>query len=190
MDLYLMNEPESNEYNVLKELFPAKAPEISPDGVFCAVSEEKIELHGMTVLGECAPDNGADPITLELLKRAKEAASAGTGKVSLVLAGSGIAAAARQYFAHGADRIFVYDDPVLRTPSESCLRAVLAHFLTNYKPDCILGTGNPIGTVLFSGIAQYGLLNPDKMPRISSAFPANPEHRGELILCEIPEPVI
>ena len=182
-----MNEPETNEHNILKDLFPVKTLEISPDGVYCAVSEEEIELHGITVFGECAPDNGSAPVTLELLKRAKEAAAEDTGKVSLVLAGSGIAAAARLYFAYGANRIFVYDDASLRTPSESRLRAVLAHFLTNYKPDRILGTGDPIGTVLLSGIAGAGLPDPDKTPRISSGYKADPEHLGELILCEIPE---
>lgn len=182
-----MDKAEENR-GCLADLFPIKDLEMSTDSVFRAVSQENIELHGVTVFGECHVGTDPDPIILELLKRARKRIGADGAKVSLVLIGSGIAAKARAYFAYGADRIFVYDDPELGTPSAGQFTAVFRHFLRNYKPDTILGTNTtPSGKTLLTGLVKAPFVFHDQAVRVSSEFCADRSRHGELVLCEIPD---
>ena len=182
-----MNRTDETERGTFETLFPIKTLTMSTDGVFRADSEEDIELHGITVFGECTADDDPDPVIPELLKRAKAETTESSGKVSLVLIGDGITAAAPTFFTFGADRIFVYDDPSLRTfPGKGCL-AVLRHFLSNYKPDSILGTNNTIGRTLLAGITKPGIEFSEKPLFRGNSSEPKPDLFGELILCEIPE---
>ena len=173
-----------NESHRLAKLFPVKDLLMSTDGVFYASSEGNIELHGVTVFAEYTAEAEPDPVIPELLKRARERTDAG-GKVTLVLTGYGITAAARMFFAYGADRIFIYDDPGFRAPDPDQYEAVFKHFLENYKPDIILGTGNETGKALLGSLVGASIEFSGKPLRISAGITPDPSRRGELVICKL-----
>ena len=173
-----------NGNHSLAELFPIKDLQMSTDGMFLAASEADIELHGVTVFSGFTADGEADPVIPELLKRAR-AKTDEKGKVTLVLIGSGITAASRMFFAYSADRIFIYDDPAFRAPDPDQYEAVFRHFLENYKPDVILGTGNEAGKALLGCLAGASIEFPEKPLRISAEIAPDPSHRGELVICKL-----
>lgn len=171
-----------NKNGGLSELFPLRDLLMSTDGVFYATSEDEIELHGVTVFSEFQAEGEPDLRIPELLKRAREKTDA-SGKVTLVLTGSGITSAARSFFAYGADRIFVYDDPAYQSPEG--YKDIFRHFLTNYKPDSIMGTGNKTGKAMLGCLAGAVIGFPGKPVRISPEFTPDPSRRGELIICKL-----
>lgn len=65
--------------------------------------------NSILVVGEVT-DGGLAPITAEMLGAARNLASDGVG---CVLMGSGVESAAQAAIAHGADEVFVVDDPAL-----------------------------------------------------------------------------
>ena len=157
---------------------------MSTDGVFLASSEAEIELHGVTVFSEFTPDREPDPVITELLRRAREKTDA-AGKVTLVLTGSEITAASRVFFAYGADRIFIYEDPELSSPAPGQFEAVFSHFLKNYKPDLIMGTANEAGKALLCCLIGAPIVFPEKPLRISAGLTPDPDRRGELVVCRL-----
>lgn len=165
-------------------MFPISDLLMSTDGVFYATSEEDIELHGVTVFSGFMAAEDPDPLIPELLKKARSRTDSG-GKVTLVLTGSGITAAARAFFAYGADRIFVFDDPSYQSPSMDQYEAIFRHFLENYKPDAIMAAGNEAGKALFSCLTGAAVGFPEKPVQISDGIPADPARRGELVICKI-----
>ena len=173
-----------DESHKLAELFPVEDLLMSTDGVFLASSEGDIELHGVTVFSGFDAEAETDPVIPELLKRAREKTDE-SGKITLVLTGHGITAAAREFFAYGADRIFIYDDPALQFPTLEAFKAVFGHFLTNYKPDLILGTGNEAGKALLGSLAGASIEFPEKPLRIAAGITPDPSRRGELVICKL-----
>ena len=182
-----MDETENITRGELEDLFPIRDLYLSPASLYWAYSEGDIELYGGTVFAEWNTGTGPDPFISQLLKKAGEWPANDRSRISLVLIGSGIAAEARCWFARGADRIFVYDDPRLKMPSAGQFTAVFRHFLENYKPNLILGGANRAGIILLADLMKVDLPFPDKPLRISKKFKVDPSHRGELVLCEIPD---
>ena len=172
------------ERGSLAKLFPIKDLLMSTDGVFYASSEEDIELHGVTVFSGFTADADPDPLIPELLKRARSRTDE-SGKVTLVLIGSGITADARSFFAYGADRIFIYDDPEFRSPAQDRYKAVFSHFLENYKPDAVMAAGSETGKALLSCLTGAVVKFPEKPLKLSAPIPPDPARRGELVICKI-----
>ena len=124
-----------------------------PEGAFeyresIISAANKAEWQGIAVFGEFLPDGTIHPVVLELLGKARELADKIGSRVSLVLIGSGLVENARSYFANGADRVFVYDDPLLAAYDTERYTTVLTHFIENYKPSAILVGGTPLGRTL------------------------------------------
>ncbi len=124
-----------------------------PEGAFeyresIISAANKAEWQDIAVYGEILPGGTIHPVALELLGKARELADKISAKVSLLLIGSGLVESARKYWANGADRVFVYDDPVLASFDLERYTAVLTHFIENYKPSTILVGGTPLGRTL------------------------------------------
>ena len=170
----IINPEKINDRSILKSLCPFDAIEVQSDGLIriteaCRLCKNcvkngpegafeyresiisaanKNEWRGIAVFGEFLPDSTLHPVVPELLGEARRLAAKINSKVSLILIGSGIVENARQYFANGADRIFVYDDPLLSSFDLERYTTVLAHFIENYKPSTILVGGTPLGRSL------------------------------------------
>ncbi len=110
----------------------------------CASSESenrkfsKTDYLDIAVYGEQQPDGNLHPIVFELLSKARELADQTSVKVALVVIGNQISRKARDFFRFGADRIFVYDDPIYTDLSMDVAHSVFDHFIDNYKPSVIL----------------------------------------------------
>ena len=150
------------------------------------------EWRGVTIFGELLPDGTPDPAALDLLGKARKTADETDDKAQLLLIGDGLVETARAYFANGADRVFVYDDPALKEYDDEQYAAVLWHFVDNYKPAALYFIQTPCGKMLASRII-------DRLKTVmpfegetaftegsSAAAAPDPSRRGELVICEIP----
>ena len=151
------------------------------------------EWRGVTVFGEFLEDGSLHPLTMILLEKARKLADDDNDKAQMLLIGDGLVASARDYFTYGADRIFVYDDPDLATPDTLRHTEIMAHFINNYKPAAILFPQTELSNHLADCILRYAEAWGNKMESFSFREPIipagvpNPAHRGELVICEIPE---
>ena len=151
------------------------------------------EWRGVTVFGEFLEDGFLHPLTRTLLEKARKLADDDNDKAQILLIGDGLVASARNYFAYGADRVFVYDDPDLATVESQRYTEVMAHFIDNYKPAAILFPQTELSNHLAACILRYAKAQENKMESLSFREPIipvgvpNPAHRGELVICEIPE---
>ena len=116
------------------------------ENVISAANKE--EWRGISVFGEFLPDGTLHPVVPELLGKARELAGKSDEKVNLVLMGDDLLDKAQTYFALGADRVFIYEDPRLVNFDLERYTTVLTHFIDNYKPSTILVGGTPLGRSL------------------------------------------
>lgn len=77
-------------------------------------------------------------IIYELLGKARELARAQGGKVAALALGSGIGQLPAELGAHGADRVFVADAPVLQKYTAEAYAAVIAPLVRQHKPWALL----------------------------------------------------
>ncbi|MBI2957433.1 MAG: electron transfer flavoprotein subunit alpha/FixB family protein, partial [Chloroflexi bacterium] len=92
-------------------------------------------------------------ITSELLGGARALASKLGEKVSLVLAGAGVAAAANQAAAYGADTVYVVDGPLLKDYQTDAYVSVLAGVAKEANPRYILLGQTAVGRDLAPRLA-------------------------------------
>lgn len=150
------------------------------------------EWRGVTVFGEFQSSAGLHPLTLELLEEAREMAAESGDKAQLLLIGNGLVETARKYYAQGADRVFVYDDPSLAAADSERYLRIMAHFIDNYKPAAILFPETELGVLLQKHILDHAEANGNalKVQMIQEGSAAgkapDPDHLGELVICEIP----
>ena len=110
----------------------------------CASSESenrkfsKTDYLDIAVYGGLRTDGNLLPIVLELLGKARELADQTGVKVSLVMIGNQISRNARDFFRFGADRIFIYDDPLYKNMNSDIARSIFDNFFENYKPSVML----------------------------------------------------
>ena len=151
------------------------------------------EWRGVTVFGERSTDGSLHPLTMSLLTKAREMADADGDKAQLLLIGDGLVETARNYFADGADRVYVYDDPDLAAAETQRYIEIMAHFIDNYKPAAILFPPTALSNHLADSIIRYAetIGNETESQRFRETIPSgkasNPDHRGELLICEIPD---
>lgn len=150
------------------------------------------EWRGFTIFGELLPDGKLDPAALDLLGKARKIADETDDKAQLLLIGNSLVETARAYFANGADRVFVYDDPSLKDHDAERYAAVLWQFIDNYKPAALYFIQTPSGEILSSRIIDRlrTVMPFDGETTVTEEIPAaaspDPSRRGELVICEIP----
>ena len=151
------------------------------------------EWRGITVFGELLGDGTLDPAALNLLGKTRHLTDETDDKAQLLLIGEGLVETARAYFANGADRVFVYDDPAMKDFNIDNRCSCLMHFIDNYKPAALCFNQTPIGEKLSSRIIdRLKTVMPFSGERTvtekSSAESSSPNltRRGEIVICEIP----
>ena len=150
------------------------------------------EWRGVTVFGEFQSSGDLHPLTLELLVKAREMAAESGDKAQLLLIGNGLVENARKFYAYGADRVFVYDDPTLAAVEAERYIRVMAHFIDNYKPAAIIFPETELGVLLQKHILDHAESNGNEMKVNTMWEPSipgkehDPAHFGELVICEIP----
>jgi len=78
------------------------------------------------------------PICFELLGKGRELADKSGGVVSCALLGSDVASLAQDLVAHGADTVYVFDDPSLATFDALTYKQNLAPLVKELKPHLVL----------------------------------------------------
>ena len=78
------------------------------------------------------------PICLELLGKGRELADKSGGSVSCALLGSDVSAVAPELVAHGADTVYVFDDPSLATFDALAYKQNLAPLVKETGPSLVL----------------------------------------------------
>jgi electron transfer flavoprotein alpha subunit len=98
-------------------------------------------------------DGNVAPVSLELLGAGKILADKRKTHLSGVLIGDNVSELARTAFEYGADRVYVYDDPIYRYyRTETYMRAMLA-CVEKHKPEILLYGATSTGKDLASAVA-------------------------------------
>ncbi|MBW2410451.1 MAG: electron transfer flavoprotein subunit alpha/FixB family protein, partial [Deltaproteobacteria bacterium] len=71
-------------------------------------------------------------VTLQLLSKANDLAPQIDAEVCAVLFGQGLDEYVAEYIAHGAEKVFVVDDPVLKDYSVETYAALMQHLAKKY----------------------------------------------------------
>ncbi len=124
-----------------------------PEGVFefreeAISAANKAEWKNIVVFGEQTSDGRIHPVAKELLGEARKLADKVGYEADLLLIGDGVKKLAADYFSYGADRVFVYDDPVLKYFDLERYTSILTDFVVKNKPSSILVGGTPLGRSL------------------------------------------
>jgi len=85
------------------------------------------------------------PVAYELLGEARRLADALGTDLSAVLMGTGMDAAAASLIHAGADRVYLYEDPVLNEFHEDAYSDALSELIEKYKPEIVLVGATSIG---------------------------------------------
>ncbi len=93
-------------------------------------------------------------VTLELLGEGRKLADKRKAPLSAVLVGSGVKNAAKDLIAHGADLVYVADDPALKDFNDDSYAAVLTTLAQKHKPEIILAGATAIGRSFFPKVAS------------------------------------
>lgn len=146
----------------------------------------------IAVFGELQSDGALCPASLALLAEARGLVDRDGKKAELLLIGDGLVETARRFYADGADRVFVYDDPLFKEQDLERYAAVLTHFITNYQPTVFLVNNTPMGRALASRAAEITGTEFPAGCRFEggAAFKSDLARKGELIICEIPDELI
>ena len=107
---------------------------------------------GIAVVAEIE-DGVLHPVSLELLGKARELAAKINHPVYAVAIGSDAGAAAEKLLRHGADEVFLYDDPALAFFRIEPYAALLEDFINRVRPSSVLVGGTPNGRSLAPRVA-------------------------------------
>jgi len=115
-----------------------------PEGAIVAVEEEvrvpqeKLNQYkGIWVVAEIT-NNKPAPVGFEMLGAGRELADKRNTKLTAVILGHNIKELAKEYIAHGADRVIVLDHEELAQFDEENYSRALAHIVEKEKPEVIL----------------------------------------------------
>ena len=92
---------------------------------------------------------GISSVALELLGEGRKLADKRKSKLSAVFIGHGIKDKAKDLIAHGADIVYVADDPALKDFNDDSYSAALTTLATLHKPEIILAGATAIGRSFF-----------------------------------------
>ena len=93
-------------------------------------------------------------VTLQLLSKANDLAPQIDAEVSAVLFGQGLDEYVAEYIAHGAEKVFVVDDPVLKDYSVETYAALMQHLAQKYEPEVILVGATSFGKEFAARVAK------------------------------------
>jgi electron transfer flavoprotein alpha subunit len=96
---------------------------------------------------------GISSVTLELLGEGRKLADKRKTKLSAVFIGHNIKGKAGELIAHGADIVYVADDPALKDFNDDSYGAVLTTLATLHKPEIILAGATAIGRSFIPKVA-------------------------------------
>jgi electron transfer flavoprotein alpha subunit len=96
---------------------------------------------------------GISSVSFELLGEGRKLAAKRNAKLSAVFIGHGIKDKAKELIAHGADIVYVADDPALKDFNDDSYSAVLTTLATLHKPEIILAGATAIGRSFFPKVA-------------------------------------
>jgi len=97
---------------------------------------------------------GIASVSFELLGEGRKLADRRKTKLSAVFIGSGIRDKAGELIAHGADIVFVADDPSLKDFNDDSYAAILTTLAKQHKPEIILAGATAIGRSFFPKVAS------------------------------------
>ena len=92
-------------------------------------------------------------VTLELLGEGRKLADKRKSKLSAVLIGNQIKEKAKELTAHGADTVYVIDDPSLADFNDDPYSEILVTLAKQHKPEIILGGATAIGRSFIPKVA-------------------------------------
>lgn len=93
-------------------------------------------------------------VTLELLGQGKQLAEGIGDEVGAVLIGHNVKPLAQELIAHGAHKVYVYDDPKFEHYNTTAFTRVLVHFFNEVKPNVYLVGATNIGRDLGPRVAN------------------------------------
>lgn len=93
------------------------------------------------------------PVVYELLNEARRLAEKLTVPLSAILIGHKIESKAPDLIQHGADKVFVYDDPIFAEFQDDPYSDILAHLIQSEKPEIVLMGATNIGRSFASRVA-------------------------------------
>jgi electron transfer flavoprotein alpha subunit len=93
------------------------------------------------------------PVVYELLSEAKRLAIKVDSPLSAVLIGSDITKKAQDLIDHGADKVYVYDDPIFCEFQDDPYSDILSHLIGKEKPEIVLMGATNIGRSFASRVA-------------------------------------
>jgi electron transfer flavoprotein alpha subunit len=99
-------------------------------------------------------DGLAAEVSLELLGRARELAADLHAPVGAVLIGSEVSSLAEGLIGHGADRVYVADDPALRDYLTQPYARVISQLIKQHQPDIVLYGATTTGRDLAPRVAS------------------------------------
>jgi electron transfer flavoprotein alpha subunit len=91
--------------------------------------------------------------TLELLGEGRRLADKLGVELSAVLLGDGVEGMAKDLFAHGADKVYLAEDPVLAQYRTGPYTDILSGLINQYKPEIVLISATPQGRDLAPRVA-------------------------------------
>ncbi|NPV71221.1 MAG: electron transfer flavoprotein subunit alpha [Firmicutes bacterium] len=92
-------------------------------------------------------------VVFELLGEGRKLAGARGQKLAAVLLGSGVSGCARDLVAHGADAVYVADDPCLKDFRDEPYALVMESMVNQYKPEIVLFGATSTGRSLAPRLA-------------------------------------
>jgi electron transfer flavoprotein alpha subunit len=118
-----------------------------------AIEEAEIVYRDIWVVAE-VEDGALKPVSLEMLGKARELAAALGAYVHSVLLGEDLEDLAQRLIHHGADSVYLADDPRLAEYHLETYTKVLGDFLQEQKPEIILFGATESGQELAPRLAQ------------------------------------
>lgn len=93
-------------------------------------------------------------VTLQILARARDLAQKTGGSVCAVVFGDTVAEYVKEYIAHGAQKVYVMDDPSLAAYSVECFAFLLTDLVRAHKPETLLVGATRFGQELAPRVAK------------------------------------
>lgn len=93
-------------------------------------------------------------VTLQIIARAKSLAQKTGGQVCVVVFGNQMDEYAREYIAHGAQRVYVMDHPSLKTYSIETYSFLMTRLVQEFKPETLLVGATRFGQEIAPRVAK------------------------------------
>ena len=118
-----------------------------------APGADKSKWRGVAVVAEVSPDGALHPVGLELLGKARELAAKIDHPVYAVVIGARTDEAVRKILSHGADEVYVYEDPAFENFRIEPYANALEDFINAVHPSSVLVGGTVNGRSLAPRVA-------------------------------------